>query len=272
MRKWIRRIFLILFAAVFLLSAGMLLRYYWSGQTEQSRYQELSALRPQVGDRPAPTQPGETIPESTAPETVTVTDPKTGAERQILAEFSQLYALNSDIIGWLTVPGCEIDYPVMHTPEDPEFYLRRNFDKKSQTRGCLFIEAECDVFAPSDNITIYGHRMRDKTMFGQLEKYRKPEFCNKNPYIYFDTLEEKHTYQVIAVFLTTATKGEGFSYHNFIHAESEEDFEAFVAGIQEIALYDTGITASYGDKLICLSTCEYSQTNGRLVVVAKRIA
>lgn len=272
MHKWIRKVLLVLFAALFLFSAAMLLNYYRGSRTEQTRYQELSGLRSQQNNNPIPNQSGDTVSESIEVETVTVTDPKTGAERQILAEFSQLYALNSDIIGWLTVPGCEIDYPVMHTPEDPEFYLRRNFDKKSQTRGCLFIQAECDAFTPSDNITIYGHRMRDKTMFGQLEKYRKPEFRNENPYIYFDTLKEKHTYEVMTVFLTTATKGEGFAYHRFIDAETEKDFEDFVAGIQEIALYDTGITASYGDKLICLSTCEYSQTNGRLVVVAKQIA
>lgn len=272
MRKWIRKIILIFFAAVFLFSGGMLLNYFLDSRTEQARYQELANLRPQKDTRPTPVLPGETVPESTAPETVTVTDPKTGNSLEILAEFTELYALNSDIIGWLTIPGCEIDYPVMHTPEDPEFYLRRNFDKKSQTRGCLFIQGECDPFSPSDNITIYGHRMRDKTMFGQLEKYRKPTFRDENPYIYFDTLAEKHTYEVMAVFLTTATKGEGFAYHRFINAESEEDFRNFIAGVEEIALYDTGITATYGDKLICLSTCEYSQTNGRFVVVAKQVA
>ena len=269
MGKWIRRLFLILFAAGILVSAGFLIYYYWGGYTEQTRYQELAQLRDQGEQRPVPTEPGQTTP---PPETVTVTDPKTGEIRQILPEFLELYKLNSDIIGWLSVPGCEIDYPVMHTPEDPEFYLRRNFDKKSQTRGCLFIHGDCDAFTPSDNITIYGHYMQDKTMFGQLDKYREKTFRDQNPYIYFDTLEEKHTYEVIGVFLTTATKGEGFAYHRFVNAETEADFENFISEIEEITLYDTGLSAAYGDKLICLSTCEYSQVNGRLVVVAKQVA
>lgn len=271
MNIWVRRLLLIFFAAVFLLSAGMLASYFWDNHTQQSRYQELAQLLPRTEERPLPGQPGETTP-AAQPETVTVTDPKTGKSREILTAFSQLYNLNDHIVGWLTVPGSVIDYPVMQTPEDPEYYLSRNFDKKTQRQGCLFLQAECDPFKPSDNVTIYGHHMRDGSMFGQLDRYRKPDFLKENPYIYFDTLEEKHTYEIICVFLTTATIGEGFPYHRFVDAQTEEEFADFVSGFEKIALYKTGKTAQYGDKLICLSTCEYSQENGRLVVVAKQVA
>ena len=88
----------------------------------------------------------------------------------------------------------------------------------------------------------------------------------------FDTLMEHHTYEVIAVFTTTASKGQGFNYHHFIDADSPEEFDEYIADCKIRALYDTGVTATYGDKLITLSTCEYSQKNGRFAVVAKRIS
>ena len=253
---------LCLFGALFLVSAVMLGIYFFQGQTQENRYEELSQLLPTV-ERPAIGQPQ---PEETPPETVTIDG------RQILPRFLQLYQLNSDIVGWLQIPGTKVDYPVMQTPEDMEYYLSRNFDRERSSRGCLFVQGEADVFEPSDNLTIYGHRMKDGTMFGQLEKYKKQDFFQENRYIYFDTLEAVHTYEILAVFKTTASIGEGFAYHEFVEAADAEEFDAYVATCKSLALYDTGVEAVYGDKLITLSTCEYSQTNGRLVVVAKQVA
>ena len=274
MTKKVRTILLCIFSAIFLVSAVMLGAYFWRSHAEQSRYHQLSSLRPTDSPRPTVSAPetGAKPTDPTLPEYVTVTDPKTGLPRQILTEFSALYALNSDLVGWLKIPGTEIDYPVMHTPDDPEYYLYRNFDKKSNKAGCLFAHYEGDVFAPSDNITIYGHHMKDGSMFGQLNRYTKKTFREEHPYIYFDTLEALHTYEVMAVFLTTATKEEGFPYHRFVDAEDEAAFNDFVADCKELSLYDTGVTATYGEKLICLSTCEYTRENGRLVIVAKQIA
>lgn len=276
MKKGFYNVLIFIFAAVFIASGVAVGMYYWDAHVEQSRYQALSQLRP-VEDvvRPVPTesQPGEeTVPAETQPEMVEVTDPKTGQTRLILPEFETLYNMNSDIVGWMSIPCIDVDYPVMHTPDNPEYYLRRNFDKEKNTRGCLFIQAECDVFEPSDNITIYGHRMRDGTMFGKLNKFRKKSYRDENPYIYFDTLTQRHTYEIMAVFLTTASVGEGFRYHAFVEAETEAEFDAFIKQCKKLALYDSGVEAQFGDKLICLSTCEYSQTNGRLVVVAKQVA
>ena len=275
MRKSLYNVLLIVFAAVFIVSAVIVGRYYWDTYQEQSRFNQLSQLRPSEVPRPLPGEPvpdGETVPQETEPQMVEVTDPKTGQTRLVLPEFAQLYEMNSDIVGWMSIPCIGVDYPVMHTPEKPQYYLRRNFDKEKNTHGCLFIQYDCDVFAPSDNITIYGHRMRDGTMFGKLNKFRKKSYRDENPYIYFDTLTERHTYEIMSVFLTTATVGEGFRYHAFINAETEEEFDDFVKQCKKLALYDSGVDAKFGDKLICLSTCEYSQVNGRLIVVAKRVA
>jgi len=274
MKKWMYNALIVVFATVFLVSAGLLAWYYIDSGLQSSRYEDLSQLRGPQPSRPIPTEPqaGETAPPATEPETVEITDPKTGGKRTVLKQFENLYPLNTDLVGWLTIPGAAIDYPVMHAPDRTDYYLHRNYDKDYSQRGCLYIREVCDVFAPTDNITIYGHRMRDGSMFARLDMYMEKAFFEQNPYMFFDTLEEQHTYKIMSVFLTTASAGQGFAYHEFVVAADEAEFDAFVAECKGLALYDTGVDARHGDKLITLSTCEYSQTNGRLVVVAKRIA
>lgn len=273
MKKWIYNGLIILFAAVFLVSAGALAIYYIGAWQQQSRYDQLAQLTvKETTPRPTVSENDETSPTTpAAPHFVTVTDPDTGEEVTLLPEFQELYLMNNHIVGWIEIPGTNVNYPVMQTPDDPNYYLKRNFDRESSSRGCIYVREECDVFAPSDNITIYGHRMRNGDMFGQLDKYMDAAFCRENPYIYFDTLTGLHTYRVMAVFLTSASAGEGFSYHMFVDAQGEAEFQEFVDTCKALSLYDTGVDATYGDKLITLSTCEYSQVNGRLVIVAKQV-
>lgn len=271
MKKWMYNALIVLFAAVMVASGWYLADYYIDAYRQSSRYDALSEMKETVTPRPTVGQDATDPTEPSSP-FVEVLDPETKEPVLLLPEFAQLYALNNDIVGWMKIPGTGIDYPVMQTPDKTDYYLRRNFDKKHSTRGCLYVRETCDVFAPSDNVTIYGHRMRDGSMFARLDKFTEKSFWEENSYIYFDTLKELHTYQVFAVFYTTATIGEGFAYHLFENAEEEEDFDAFVSQCRELALYDTGVEVSYGDKLITLSTCEKSFINGRLVVVAKRIA
>lgn len=271
MKKWMYNALIGVFAAVFVISAGFLAAYFIDGWVQQGRYNELSAMKENTSSRPVISEDGEVIQSAEPPKLVEVTDPETGETVLVLPEFAELYVQNNDIVGWLTIPGTVVDYPVMQSPGDPDYYLYRNFDKENNKRGCLYTWPENSVTTPSDNVTIYGHHMRDGSMFGQLEKFRDPKFRAENPYIFFDTLTELHTYEVMAVFLTTASVGQGFGYHEFIDAKDEKEFNDFVSQIHKLQLYDSGVTAEYGDKLICLSTCEYSQVNGRLVVVAKRI-
>lgn len=190
----------------------------------------------------------------------------------ILPEYREIYAQNTDMVGWINVPGTTIDYPVMQTPSEPNFYLYKGFDKKKNKNGCLYIREACDVFTPGDNVVIYGHHMRNGSMFTPLDNYKKKAYWKENQYFTFDTIYEKHTYQIIAVFKTSANLGKGFSYHTFNFANSEEEFNAFMAQVHKLQFYDTGLTAEYGDMLLTLSTCEYTLDNGRFVVVAKRVS
>lgn len=260
-----------LFSALFLFSAVMIVRYFYQSAQQKKVYDELAHIMadarqtlPQIPTLPDGTQSPESV-------WVTVTDPETDQPVQLLPEFIQLYSMNNDIVGWIRIPGTRCDYPVMQTPGQRDYYLKRNFNRDSSDHGAIYAREECDIFAPSDNITIYGHHMKDGSMFAMLESYKKESFWREHRTVEFSTLKERHTYEIFAVFTTTASLGKGFRYHAFIDAAVQEDFDAFVSQCKALSLYDTGITPQYGDQLITLSTCEYSQTNGRMVVVARRI-
>lgn len=270
MKKWIFNGLIIVFTLILIGSAAALASYYIGSAQHSSRSQELAVLHEAVTPRPSVSEtPGETVSGSVLEE---ITDPQTGETVLLLPELKELYLLNNHIVGWIQIPGTDIDYPVMQTPDEPDYYLTHNFDREYSQRGAVYASEVCDIEKPSDNITLYGHRMRDGTMFAQLDKYTDPDFYAENPYIYFDTLTQLHTYQVMAVFLTTASQGEGFAYHLFVDAAEDTEFTAFVSTCRELSLYDTGVMAEPGDTFITLSTCEYSQTNGRLVIVAKRVS
>ena len=189
----------------------------------------------------------------------------------MLPEFEELYAINPDVVGWISIPDTNINYPVVQRKDKTDYYLYRDFHGKQVARGCIYVREECDVFAPSDNIVIYGHMMKDGTMFADLAKYTRKKYWQEHPYIQFDTLRARHSYEIICVFRTSATVGEGFSYHLFVDAEYDSDLDEFWTNCRKNAYYDTGLEPRYGDKLITLSTCEYSLTNGRLVIVARRV-
>ena len=210
-------------------------------------------------------------PASPDPETSdTVDDP---GPRQILPQYASLHEQNPDLFGWIRIEDTPVDYPVMYTPQDPQYYLRRGFDGKRLTSGVPFVDAACP---PEGNFyLIYGHHMKNKTMFGSLPAYKDPAYAERHPLIRFDTLYESRTYQVMAVFTTRiygASETGVFKYNEYRSLTDPSRFEAYVRGVKELSLYDTGVTAAYGDELITLSTCStYYSEDGRFVVVAKRI-
>lgn len=202
------------------------------------------------------------------------TDEETGIEKvyTVLDEYKSLYNHNKNLIGWLKIADTNIDYPVMQT-DNNEFYLDHDVDHEPDKNGTLFMDYQCDVLKPSFNFIIYGHNMRSGNMFGNLDKYKTQSYYEKHPVILFDTIYEKGVYQVMYVFNSQIyTENEiTFKYYQMIEIASEKEFESNMKSMQEIALYDTGVTAVYGDQLLTLSTCDYGEEDGRFVVVAKRI-
>lgn len=278
MKKIIYYALIGIFACVFLVSVYFIGDYYLESLSSQSSYDSLANLVEQGKTEvpketilyvPPVVDEGIVVPEGPTDPTSTMED--LNEPSVILPEYSGIYLLNSDLVGWITIPDTQVNYPVMQSPDRRDYYLTRDFDGKDNKNGCIYVREQCNVFRPSDNLTIYGHNMRNGNMFHDLHKFRDKSFWEGHRYFTFDTILEHHTYEILAVFTTTASVGRGFAYHLFVNATNEEEFDKYVAKCKELSLYDTGVTAEYGDKLISLSTCEYSQVNGRLVVVAKRI-
>lgn len=273
-------ILLLVFIAIFLVSGYLLLDYFLESQEQTGKYDDLlemvEAAKEEANSATTPDKSGlggENMDDGSIDtvKLVTVTDPETGEEVTVLAEYAELYRLNKDLEGWIQIPDTTINYPIMHAPDAQDYYLYLNFYEEYSNHGSIYIREQCDLNEPTDNVTIYGHNMKDGSMFAPLLNYESKDFWDAHKTIMVDTLTEHHLYQIIAVFTTTASVGKGFEYHTFVDAATEEEFDEYISTCKSLALYDTGLTAEYGDTLITLSTCEYSQTNGRLVVVAKRI-
>ena len=276
MKNWLRTVLLIFFAGVFLVSGYFLLDYFLESGKQKSAFNDLAELMEQATIPTVPTQETPLIPDETLAPTepiyVSVTDPETGKTVEVLPEFAELYVKNNDIVGWMTIDGTNVNYPVMQTPDSVDFYLYKDFDKNYSRHGCIYVREECDVFAPSDNLTIYGHRMGDGTMFNDLHRYEKKSFWEDHRYITFNTLTERQTYEIMFVFRIESSFDSPFLYHLFVDAADQDHFDSYIENCRAYSLYDTGVDARFGDKLITLSTCEYTRVNGRFVVVAKRIS
>lgn len=258
---------IVVLGVVFCVSVFFVGKYIYGSHKQSQHFEELSQMvdssREETRPTAVQTQPAET--------TAATEGPTVPTEPKMIKEYAEVHALNEDVAGWIQILGTKVNYPVMHTPEDPNFYLKRDFNHEYSDWGCIYAREECDLEEPSDNVTIYGHNMIDCSMFGDLKEYEDRDFWQEHRLIYFDTLYEYHIYEIFAVFKTSASIGEGFSYHSMVDAADQEEFDRFVATCKELSFYDTGITPIYGDKLICLSTCEYTLENGRFVVAARRI-
>lgn len=211
------------------------------------------------------------VVENTPTEETEAEDTPVSEGENVLARYQELYLQNEDMVGWISIDGTTINYPVMQSVNEPNFYLKHNFEKEYSDLGVPYIQENCDILT-SDNLVIYGHHIKGGKMFGALESYKDKGFYEEHKTIQFDTLTEQAEYEIVAVFKTVAYSSEGFRYYDFVNAEDEEGFNTYIAKCKDLALYDTGVSVEYGDKLITLSTCEYSAQNGRLVVVAKKIA
>ena len=164
-------------------------------------------------------------------------------------KYAALFAQNNDFIGWIRIDGTNVNYPVMQTPNKPDFYLKRSFDKSYSDYGVPYIDEAC-MTGISNNLVIYGHHMNDGSMFADLCKYTDAD-------------------EVIAAFKFN-TNRETFKYNEYTLMD-EAQFAEFIENVRARQLYDTGVTAEYGDQLLTLSTCEYTYPNGRFVVVAKKV-
>lgn len=198
-----------------------------------------------------------------------VTEIKT--ERMVQLE--KLQKENRDIMGWLEIKDTNINYPVLQG-QDNVFYLSHNYKKEKYINGSLFLDKDFDLTNGSTNYLIYGHRNKKGLMFEDLMKYAKQDFYENHKKIQFTTNKEDSTYEILAVFYSRVyykSEKNVFRYYYFINAESGEEYNDYISNCKKASIYETEVSAKYGEQLLTLSTCEYSQEDGRFVVVAKKI-
>ena len=184
-----------------------------------------------------------------------------------------LHEQNSDFAGWLTIPGTEIDYPVMQAvPESSDFYLTHNYDGQEDINGSIFLDSRNDYEQQDDNLIIYGHNMKSGMMFGGLKNFLDESYSLEHKMVTFNTIYEKAQYEIIAVCLSKVSQEgeEGIRYYDFINAGNEENFNHYLDYIKEMNIMSGDINASYGDRLLTLSTCNNYTEDGRLFLVAKK--
>lgn len=280
MKKVLIAVITILLLVAFGISAFQIVNYLRESQEQKGLNDQLSNLvsttptaPPTQPTLPPETPPAPTVPPTVAPTTLPATEPTVGpTEPPQMNKYKEIYDRNPHTVGWIKIPDTKVDYPVLQTSvENENYYIDHDFYGNSSAFGSIYAREQCDINLPSDNITIYGHHMKDGSMFAGLMAYQQKEYWEQHPMVFFDTLYEYHTYKIFAVFKTSANLGQGFSYHQFVDAASADEFNDFVSNCKSLSFYDTGITPVWGDKMICLSTCEYTLDNGRLVVCAVRI-
>lgn len=227
------RILLLTLVAVFIASAAGIARYAADSCTQTRMYRQLAA------------------------QTEKIPDDAVSTGNDFLPQYQALYAQNSDLAGWIQIDGTNINYPVMQSKHDPDFYLKHNFEKADSPHGCPYVQANCDLQTPSDNILVYGHNMKDGTMFSDLLQYKRESFWEQHRIIRFDTMTAQAEYTVMAVF-----RGEAedlFAYYQCTDTETPQEFAAYVDACKNAALYETGVTAAYGDKLLISAAAPLQQ-------------
>lgn len=210
---------------------------------------ETEKNRPETANEPEPTTEGTTAP----------------------SPYTALKEENSDLFGWVKIERTKLDYPVMYTPQEPEYYLRRAFDKSDSISGTPFLDGSCAE--DGNHYMVYGHNMKNGTMFHTMLDYAEPEFWKNHPTIAFDTVQENGTYTIIGAFYSKVyyqDETDVFRFYAYTDLSAPELFQEYVDNVEAVSLYDTGETAEYGDTLLTLVTCSYHTENGRFVVVARK--
>ena len=245
----LKTIILLLLVVIFIFGISYIIYYFYNSSKEK--------------------QVNENILNEVSIDKAQITD--TNTERML--QIKELQKENQEIMGWLEIEDTNINYPICQTNNN-DFYLTHNYKKEKASTGSLFLDKDFDMVNGSSNYLIYGHRNKQGLMFEDLMKYAKEDFYKQHTKIRFTTNTDDSIYEIISVFYSRVyykSEKDVFRYYYFVNAENEQEYNNFVNNAKKVSIYDTEVTAEYGDQLLTLSTCEYSQEDGRFVVVAKKV-
>lgn len=243
---------------IFITSSVMAIRLFAQSQKEQKAFEELVSFVEERNSQNNTYKP-------------TLSQKNGSAETDYISPYAYLKEQNEDFFGWISIEGTQINYPVVYTPSDPEYYLRRDFDGNDSRSGVPFLDGS---FLPEGVFyLIHGHNMQNGTMFSQLLSYRDQDFWEAHPNIQFDTLTQTGSFAVMAAFVVqlSAEPEDEFSYYTYQDLRNQEIFERFMQHVQSDALYDTGVEAVYGGRVLMLSTCCDNEEDERFVVIAQEV-
>lgn len=271
----------ILGAVCFVAAIACFVWYFWSDFTNARGNKVNDYLRdlkenPQEQAEEVETLSNDAFFVASAPELEASATGETAVESienlTVLPEYEAILQENQDFAGWITIEGTKIDYPVMLTKSDADYYLMRNFNRQDDINGTLFMDARTNLEQRSTNIIIYGHNMKSGEMFGSLKSYLNEDYWLEHQQISFDTIYESGTYEIFAVCLAQVQyqNEDGFRYYDFIQADSEEAFQEYLDNIEQLSVFMGTDMPVYGDELLTLSTCNNYVEDGRLFLVAKK--
>ncbi len=259
----IRLLFLVLCIAIFFSCFIYTISYHVDAYNNEQEMEQLSCVGCNATYEQVSTlrNISESISEKGVPE-----------KQNVLPQYQDLYKKNSDFFGWVKIDGTNINYPVMFTPCDPQYYLHRNFQKRFENRGLPFLDGKTDI-KKSSNYIVYGHSMKDGTEFADLLHYQSKRYFQEHSVIHFNTVYQTGEFKIIGVLLTKVFNQNEhvFKYYQFSYPATDTQYEDYVNNVKRLSIYDTGVTAKPGEQLLTLSTCSYHTQDGRLAVVAKRI-
>ena len=247
-----RRVLLILVVLLLLVAAACGCHFWRSLHTREQEQQAFETLEEEVA-----------LPEPSL-------SPATNSEDENQQEVVQhdsaaLISTNGDYVGWLSIPGTIINYPVMFSPSEPERYLHLDYYKQYSYSGTPFLDARCD---PNEgNLIIYGHNMINGTMFGGLKSYRNETYLNSHKTIFLELSDGVHMFEIISA--VTLEKDD--PWYSFLHASSADEEAAWINDLQNKHGIHTGSVTSRTERLLTLSTCTGNRRTERMIVVAKEI-
>ena len=246
-KLWWRWALLALCVGVLVISVGKVVGVYVRGSREQGAFDRLAEIAARQNDTADASSP-----------------------REVLPRFTELLAQNSDLQGWITIPDTGIDYPVMQSDADAEFYLHRGFDRADTVSGTPFLADGCSP--DSDCVIVYAHNMRNGTMFGTLDRYLRAEYLAQHPTVWFDSLYQEREYEVFAAVQTRVygSGAPGFHYYDCAGTLSKTERAQLVDWLLEHSAWDSGIVPGAEDQILILSTCSYHTRDGRFLIAAVR--
>ncbi|MEK5334210.1 class B sortase [Lysinibacillus sp. FSL W8-0992] len=256
MKKWKTNLLTVLYLAIFLYAGFALVKYVYTYYESSKSLKEVQTIYAET----LATIQKEVVDEE-------ISDAEIKSKYTIRPQFHDLLAVNDRIVGWISVDNTKLNNPILHA-DNNEFYLNHNYKDRESRAGSVFMDYRNDTLDISRNTILYGHAMKDGTMFGSLKNYLNQDYANAHPTIYLDTLYEGYDVEVFAAYETTID-----FYYIETEFKTDEEFIQFIGEVQKRSTIDMNVDVGSDDKIITLSTCKDSviSDDHRFVVQGKLV-